>query len=90
VFYPGRAIYQNVIKEYQGELSDERLQYIIHQSLECGWRISQAERHDYKFEGTTMCTEGCFVDVIRVHPDLMITTPEIQLCEETCTSEFIK
>lgn len=46
---------------------DERLQDIIHRSLECRWSIGQAERHDQKLELAVVDMKSCIGDVVRMH-----------------------
>ena len=45
---------------------------IIHNRLAGGGSIGQAEGHDCKLEVTISGTEGCFMDVLRGHGDLVI------------------
>jgi hypothetical protein len=60
------------IKEDQGELTEEIVQDVVHQSLECHRGVGQTERHDKKFELPMVHAEGCLGDVGVVHLDMMI------------------
>jgi hypothetical protein len=72
MFQPRCTENQDVIKEHEDNLAEEGLQYFIHQCLERCRRVCQAEWHHKKFKQTLMCVEGCFLDVVRVHAELMV------------------
>ncbi|GAB2279037.1 hypothetical protein Dimus_039321 [Dionaea muscipula] len=71
----GRAIDQNIVKEYQNELPQIRLINVIHQGLKCGRRVGQAERHHPEFIMAAMSSEGSLVLIALLHSDLVVATP---------------
>ena len=83
---PGRTEYQNIIKKDKDKLPDEGFHDIIHEGLKCRWCIGEAEWHYQKLEVTSVGAERCLLNIIRVHAYLVISTTEVQLCEEAGTS----
>jgi hypothetical protein len=72
---PRRAVDENVVEEDEDETAEERPEHIVHQGLERGWRVRQAEWHHQKLVEPIVRPECRLVDVIRVHTHLMIPRP---------------
>ena len=69
---------------------EERLEDVVHKSLECCGRIRQAKGHHQELKMTMVGAKSCFSNVIRVYSDLMIASSEVQFGKEACSMEFIK
>jgi hypothetical protein len=54
---------------------------VVHEVLECGWRISEAERHDKVFEMTVAGAEGGFPLIAFFDAEKVITRSQIELGE---------
>jgi hypothetical protein len=52
------TINEDVIKENQDKLLKVRFQYFIHDTLEGGWSIAKAKRHDQEFIMSLMSSES--------------------------------
>ena len=63
----------DVIKEDQYEFSQEGFQNAIHQCLEGGRGICEAKRHDSKLVMPMVRHKCCFLNVLPVHSDLVIS-----------------
>ena len=87
---PSIAINQYVIKKNKDVPSQECLENIGHQGLECRRSIGESKRHDQKFVVAIMGAKGGLMDVVGLHSDLMISELKIQLSEECHTMEFVK
>ena len=87
---PCFTIYEDIIKEYQNEVSQVGTEYFIHQNLERGRSICEAKWHDQKFIVAIMCAESCFRDIILMNPNLVIPRTKIQLGEKMSTMELIQ
>ena len=81
---------ENIIKENKYAPPEEWLQHRVHQRLEGGRRIGEAERHHEELEVPVMRPERRLGDVVGVHADLMIPTAQVQLGEKYCTLELVK
>ena len=67
-----RAIDEYVIKEYQYEFSKIWFKNCVHKGLKSGWGIGESKGYHQKFEMPMMSSKGCFVNILELHPDLMV------------------
>jgi hypothetical protein len=82
VFEQGLVKGKNVVHETNSTaLVDEILEYVIHHSLECGWRVAKAKEHDEWFIQPSVCPEGCFVLVSFFDTDIVEAPSQVKLCE---------
>jgi hypothetical protein len=51
---------------------EEGTKNVVHQRLEGSWGVGEAERHDQELEVPVVSTERCLLDVLGVHPHLVI------------------
>jgi hypothetical protein len=77
VLRPRGAIDQYVIKKHQHEPTEIRAEDVVHQCLESGRGIGEAERHHQKLVVPLVSAERHLADVVRVHPHLMIAGTQV-------------
>lgn len=56
----------------QHEPSKEQKEYVVHERLDGGRGIGEAERHDQELEETQMHAKHRFVDIVGVHDHLVV------------------
>jgi len=66
-----RAVYQDVIEEYQHVPAQVRPEHIVHQRLEGRWCIRQSKWHNSILIVSVMHSEGGFGSVFFLHPNFM-------------------
>ena len=71
------VVNENVIKENQDKILKVGFQYFIHETLEGGWSIAKAKRHDQEFIMSLMIFESSLRDIYLLHPNLLITGAEV-------------
>ena len=54
---------------------------IIHDALECRWRVTEAKGHNNPFEGANLCVEGGLLDIFVV--DSYLSDPLTRSISET-------
>jgi len=79
-----------IIKKYKDEPAKEWLEDVVHESLKSSRRVGEAERHHHELVVTPVRAERCLLDVIRVHPDLMVAAMKVDLGEVPCTLELVQ
>ena len=52
---------------------------IVHDALECRWRITEAKGHNNPLEGAKLCVEGGFLDIFVLNSDLVEPTNKVNL-----------
>jgi len=62
---------QNIVEEYNNIFSEERSECVVHGGLEGGRCIVEAKRHNLKFVMSVVGAEGCFVNIIFGHSNLV-------------------
>lgn len=72
VLCPRRVVYQYVVEKDQHEPTEIRPEDVVHQRLEGGRGIGEAKRHHQEFVVSLVSTERRLVDVVQVHPHLVI------------------
>jgi hypothetical protein len=87
---PRTALNEDVVKENEHELAKEWTKDQIHESLKCCLSVGQSKRHHPKLKMPAVCTECCFLNILRVHPHLVRVGSEIELGEEVCTMKLIQ
>jgi len=87
---PCRTIDQYIIKKYKDEPMEERLEDVVHKSLECCGRIRQAKGHHQELIVAPMSSERRLRDIIRMHPDLVVAAAEIDLGEVAGALELVE
>jgi hypothetical protein len=76
-------------KKNQHEPTKEQVKDVVHESLESRRRVCQAKWHDKKLKQTLMSPEGCFIDVVLVHPHLVIALMQVKLREEDRVAQLV-
>ena len=61
----------------------------IHHGLESGGRVAESEEHDRGFVGSSMADEHGFPFVTFLDTDVVVTPPEIDLCEVLGSLELV-
>jgi hypothetical protein len=89
VLCPRGAIDQYVIKKHQHEPAEIRAEDVVHQCLESGWGVGEAERHHQKLVVPLVRAERRLADVVRVHPHLMIAGTQVQLREKAGAMDLV-
>jgi hypothetical protein len=77
VVIPSVVVNEDVIKENQDKILKARFQSFIHESLEGGWGIEKAKRHDQEFIMSFMSSEGSLRNIFLLHSDLMIVEVKV-------------
>ena len=67
---------QNVQVDGDSYVKEVR-EYIIHESLECRWRISESKWHDHPFKGPITGMESCLPFVTFYDADQMVRMTEV-------------
>jgi hypothetical protein len=88
VFRPRSAVYQDVLEEDEDTMSEKQLQDGVHERLERRGHVGEAERHHQELEVAVMGAERRLVNVVWMHPHLMVPTAQIKLGEDRVL-EFI-
>jgi len=86
----GFAIDDNVIKIYNDEAIKERRKYFVHEGAKCGRCICEAKGHDKELIRTIACYTRRLWLIPFGYADLIVPTPQIELCKAPCISELIK
>jgi hypothetical protein len=69
---PGRAVDEYIIKKHQNKLMKERPKHGVRQTLERRQRVREPEGHHQELEVALMGLECCFLNVLGVHPHLVV------------------
>jgi len=83
------AINQNVIDVNNHTDVEERFQDILNQGLECGRGIGESKGHDLILIVAISGTECCFLDVIFVDPNLVVSPSKINFGKHGSTLESV-
>jgi len=79
---PGVAVIEDVVEEDEDEATKERAQHHVHERLERGRGIAEAEWHDEELVQAVVCSERRLLHICRVHPYLMVARSKVELGEE--------
>ena len=90
VICPTFAENEDVIKIYDHKIIGGRMQYIVHQSHESCWSISQAKRHDQPFKKTLYRLEGSLPNIGLFDWDLLVARFQINFAKELGSLELVK
>jgi len=82
--------YHKKKKKGENKAPQEGFEYVIHEGLECGGGVGQAERHDKEFIVALVHAECYFRDVLRAHLYLVISRTKVELRENDCTMELVQ
>ena len=55
---------------------------MVHEGLECGWRIAKPKEHYCWFEESEGGNEGSFPLVFFTDMDVVVAPPDVEFCEE--------
>ena len=69
----GIAIYKNVVKEDDDEMTKVLSEDVVRSCLEQGWCIIETKRHYLELVMTVMSSENCFGNIGAMHSYLMVT-----------------
>ena len=86
----GAAENKNVIEKDQYSPTQERPKDLVHESLERGRSVCEAEWHHLKLVMAMVCAECRLGRIVGMHTDLMISAAEVELGEEDGILEFIQ
>jgi hypothetical protein len=90
VLRPRVAEYQYIVEEDEDEAAQKRTEHVIHQCLERSRGVAQPERHGEELVEAIMCAERGLVDVVGVHPNLVVAGTEVQFGEKPRTPQLIE
>ena len=71
------AVYKYVVKVHKRELVDIVTQHAIHESLECAWGVTQAQRKHSILVKSVACDKGSFWPSARSQSNLVIPTGQV-------------
>ena len=81
---------ENVVQINKNKLVYHISQDIVHQGLEDGWRVREAERHDEVLPGPRRCVEGRLPFVTFLNPHKVLGIPEVQLGKDRRSLQEVK
>ena len=81
---------QNVIHKDHDKLIQIGLEYPMHETHECCWRIHQSEGHYYELKVPIPRFECCVRDIYLPNPQLMIASAKVHLGVDSCSSQLIE
>ena len=55
---------------------------VVHEGLECGWRIAKPKEHYCWFKESEGGNEGSFPLVFFTDMDVVVAPPDVEFCEE--------
>lgn len=90
VLGPSCAVDQNVVKENEYKAMKKWGKHRVHQRLERRRSIGEAEWHHQELKVALVCAERRLVDVVGMHPHLVVARAQIQLGEESGAAKFIE
>jgi hypothetical protein len=73
---------QDVVEEDEHEDTDEVLEGVIHEHLECHRCVGEAEGHHQEHEVVVVCPEDRLLIVRWLHANLVIPAAQVELGEE--------
>jgi hypothetical protein len=85
-----RTVNQNVIEENYNKIPQVMLENVIHECLKRSRCVRKTKRHYHVLKVTTEGSESRLVDVFRLHADLVVARPQVQLGKDMCTMQFIQ
>src|SRR6184192_4358286 len=83
------AIDQDIIDVYDHTDVQQRFQDVLDQYLEGSWSIRESEGHDFVLIVTISCAKGCFLDVIFVNADLIVSPMKVDFGKNLCTLKSV-
>ena len=89
VLFECLRIDKNVVQVHDNELVKPVIEESVHSSLESGRGISESKWHDNEFVCAITGSEGGFVFVADFDGNLVITSEEIEFCEEFGVCEAV-
>ena len=75
VFFKTNIIIQNVVKKTSKQICEGKMEYLIHERLECCGGISKSEGHDQKLIMPIMSSHCRIVHIAGMYTHLMISKP---------------
>jgi hypothetical protein len=75
---PSFSIYENIIKENQDKIMEERMKDMIHESLKSGGSITKAEWHNQEIMVTLMSSKCSRWNVLFFHMNLVVARVDIK------------
>src|SRR6184192_212967 len=83
------AVDQDIIDVYNHTNVQQRFQDVLDQRLEGSRGIRESEGHDFVLIMTVSCAKGCFLDVVLVNADLIVSPTKVNLGEDLCTLKSV-
>src|SRR6184192_3417320 len=83
------AIDQDIIDVYNHTDVQQRFQDVLDQRLKGSWRICESKGHDFVLIMAISCAKSCFLDVILVDADLIVSPTKVDLGKDLCTLESV-
>jgi hypothetical protein len=65
------------------------MKYMVHETLESRWGITQAKGHDQELIVALMSSKGCLGNVILFHMYLVVPRTKIKFSKVLSTTQFI-
>ena len=90
MFFPGKVIDENVIKENEDKFSEIWFEQVIHEALKSGWGITETKWHDQEFIMAFMSSESSLWNVYFFHANLVIAQAKVELSKELSPIQFIQ
>ena len=75
--------YENVVQvnDYYSFVNDF-FEDLVHEALECCWRVGESKEHDCGFEKATVGSKRCLVLISFFDSNIIVSSPYVQLGEE--------
>jgi hypothetical protein len=74
----------------EDDLSEEWLQHVIRQGLECWRRIGEAKQHDQELKESLVRPKCRLLNVVQVHQHLVVAGAQVKLGEEFGATHLVQ
>jgi hypothetical protein len=88
--YLGFSIDEDIIKENQDKMMENRAEDMVHEALEGGGGVTQTKGHDQKIIVALMSVKGSLGNVGLFHTYLVIAQAKIKFGKELGATQFIQ
>jgi hypothetical protein len=90
MFFEVVGVDEDVVEVYHDESVDKMAKHRVNVSLESGWAVGEAERHDEIFEEAVSCSKGGLPFVSFGYSDSMVSPAKIDLRVDLRVRELVE
>ena len=84
------AVDDNIIQVDQYKLANDIFEHVIHDVLKRTWCIGETKAQYLELKQPEGSGESCLGNVLRLQPDLIVCTLQINAADDRCTLQLIK